>query len=219
MIKRIKQSNIGHRFNEKMYRKFVEYIETYLDKKLLNKVKNDKTLDIFYIFVIKMCVINSEYSIYPMYKNNFDTEIQINIINELSKHDELMKSKNIIEWIDYIRYNHFMKQDCFPENLNISFRSLLLTNINSMVVLNYVSERQYLFTNCIGAYLLIKLQELSVKTQKQKRIKEVIRKAFIASNMNVVEYINVLEKECKICNCAINYVQKEKMKEYLLKTF
>lgn len=38
-------------------------------------------------------------------------------------------------------------------------------------------------------------------------------------NMNIDEYINMIEKECRICRCEINYVQKEKMKEYLMKTF
>ena len=37
--------------------------------------------------------------------------------------------------------------------------------------------------------------------------------------MNIDEYINMIEKECHICRCEINYVQKEKMKEYLMKTF
>ena len=37
--------------------------------------------------------------------------------------------------------------------------------------------------------------------------------------LNIDEYINMIEKECRICRCEINYVQKEKMKEYLMKTF
>lgn len=219
VIKRIKSSNIGHRFDEEMYIKFLEYIEECVDGEVLNKVKNDKMLDVFYFFVIKICVINPEYSMYLIYKDDFDEDIQITIINELSKHDELMENKNVISWIHYIRYNKFSRQDSFPENLNISLRSLLLINLNSMVVINYVSEKHYFYADYIGAYLLIKMHELSVKIQKQKRIKEVVRSAFIASNMNVDEFVNMLEKECRICKCEINYVQKEKMKEYLLKTF
>ena len=37
--------------------------------------------------------------------------------------------------------------------------------------------------------------------------------------MDIDEYINMIEKECYMCRCEINYVQKEKMKEYLLQTF
>lgn len=55
--------------------------------------------------------------------------------------------------------------------------------------------------------------------QNQDDIKGIVRNAFIARNMNVDEYIDMIERECSICRSEINYVQKEKMKEYLLKTF
>lgn len=61
--------------------------------------------------------------------------------------------------------------------------------------------------------------ELSHKVQNQDDIKGIVRNAFIARNMNVDEYIDMIERECSICRSEINYVQKEKMKEYLLKTF
>ena len=37
--------------------------------------------------------------------------------------------------------------------------------------------------------------------------------------MTLDEYINMIEEECRKCRCEINYVQKENMKEYLIKTF
>ena len=58
-----------------------------------------------------------------------------------------------------------------------------------------------------------------VRQQKQKQIKKIVKNAFIASNMDIDEYINMIEEECHMCRCEINYVQKEKMKEYLLQTF
>lgn len=145
------------------------------------------------------------------------TITQITIINELSKHDELMEFNSIVKWVQCMRYNKFAQQNSFPEKLNITLRGLLLTNVNAVVVANYTYLSCYI--NVIGTYLLIKLHELSDKTQKQKRIKEIVKKAFTASNMNIDEYINMIEKECRICRCEINYVQKEKMKEYLMKTF
>lgn len=219
VMKRINKSNIGHRFVEEMYIKLMEYIEASVDGELLNKVNDDKMLDVFYIWVIKICVIDEENLMYSIYKDNFDIDIQITIVNELLKHGELMENKNILNWIHRMRYNTFMRQDCFPEKLNITLRSLLLTNINSMIVINYASEKCYFYPDCIGSYILIKLQELPVATQKQKSIKEVVRTAFIASDMSVDEYVNMLEKECDICKCKINYIQKETMKKYLLKTF
>lgn len=217
VIKKIKNSNIGHRFEDEMYIKFMEYINASVEGKLFDRVYTDKMLDVFYIWVIKTCVINPDDFMYSIYQDKFDIGTQITIINELSKHNELMECNSILKWVQCMRYNTFAKQNSFPEKLNITLRGLLLTNINAVIVADHASVNCY--TNVIGTYLLIKLHELSDKTQKQKRIKEIVKKAFITSNMNIDEYINMIEKECHICRCEINYVQKEKMKEYLMKTF
>ena len=200
-----------------MYFKFVEYVNASIDSGLIDMIYNDKILDVFYIWVIKISVINEDDLMYSIYHDKFDRDTQITIINELSKHDELMEFNSIVKWVQCMRYNKFAQQNSFPEKLNITLRGLLLTNVNAVVVANYTYLCCYI--NVIGTYLLIKLHELSDKTQKQKRIKEIVKKAFTASNMNIDEYINMIEKECRICRCEINYVQKEKMKEYLMKTF
>ncbi len=219
VIEKIRNSNIGHRFEDKMYFKFMEYINASADGELFNMVYNDKILDVFYVWVIKTSVINQDDLIYSIYQDNLDIDIQIAIINELAKHDELMECESIHTWVQYMRYNSFAMQNSFPRKLNITLRSLLLTNINVVIVVNYVHENRYFYDDVIGAYLLVKLHELSDKTQKQKQIKEIVKNAFIASNMDIDEYINMIEKECYMCGCEINYVQKEKMKEYLLQTF
>lgn len=219
VIEKIRNSNIGHRFEDKMYFKFMEYINASADGELFNMVYNDKILDVFYVWVIKTSVINQDDLIYSIYQDNLDMDIQIAIINELAKHDELMECESIHTWVQYMRYNSFAMQNSFPRKLNITLRSLLLTNINVVIVVNYVHENRYFYDDVIGAYLLVKLHELSDKTQKQKQIKEIVKNAFIASNMDIDEYINMIEKECYMCRCEINYVQKEKMKEYLLQTF
>lgn len=219
VIEKIRNSNIGHRFEDKMYFKFMEYINASADGELFNMVYNDKILDVFYVWVIKTSVINQDDLIYSIYQDNLDMDIQIAIINELAKHDELMECESIHTWVQYMRYNSFAMQNSFPRKLNFTLRSLLLTNINVVIVVNYVHENRYFYDDVIGAYLLVKLHELSDKTQKQKQIKEIVKNAFIASNMDIDEYINMIEKECYMCRCEINYVQKEKMKEYLLQTF
>lgn len=219
VIEKIRNSNIGHRFEDKMYFKFMEYINASADSELFNMVYNDKILDVFYVWVIKTSVINQDDLIYSIYQDNLDIDIQIAIINELAKHDELMECESIHTWVQYMRYNSFAMQNSFPRKLNITLRSLLLTNINVVIVVNYVHENRYFYDDVIGVYLLVKLHELSDKTQKQKQIKEIVKNAFIASNMDIDEYINMIEKECYMCRCEINYVQKEKMKEYLLQTF
>lgn len=219
VIEKIRNSNIGHRFDEKMYFKFMEYINASVAGELFNMVYNDKILDVFYVWVIKTSVINQDDLKYSIYKDNLDIDIQIAIINELSKHDELMGCESIYNWVQYMRFNTFATQNSFPGKLNITLRSLLITNINAVIVANYVHANRYFYGDVIGSYLLVKLHELSDKTQKQKQIKEIVKNAFIASNMDIDEYINMIEEECHMCRCEINYVQKEKMKEYLMKTF
>lgn len=219
IIQKIRNSNIGHRFEEKMYFKLVEYMNASADSELFNVVYNDKVLDMFYVWVIKISVVNQEDLIYPIYEDNLDINIQIAIVNELSKHDELMEFENIYNWVQYMRYNTFAIQKFFPPKMKITFRSLLLANINATIITNYVHTNYYYYSDIIGEYLLVKLHELPDEIKRQKQIKEIVKSAFIANNMNVDEYISMIEKECHICRYEINYVQKEKMREYLIKTF
>lgn len=154
VIEKIRNSNIGHRFEDKMYFKFMEYINASADGELFNMVYNDKILDVFYVWVIKTSVINQDDLIYSIYQDNLDMDIQIAIINELAKHDELMECESIHTWVQYMRYNSFAMQNSFPRKLNITLRSLLLTNINVVIVVNYVHENRYFYDDVIGAYLL-----------------------------------------------------------------
>ena len=94
VIEKIRNSNIGHRFEDKMYFKFMEYINASADGELFNMVYNDKILDVFYVWVIKTSVINQDDLIYSIYQDNLDMDIQIAIINELAKHDELMECES-----------------------------------------------------------------------------------------------------------------------------
>ena len=219
VIEKIRNSNIGHRFEKKMYFKFMEYINASFDGELFNVVYNDKILDVFYVWIIKTSVINQYDFMYSIYKDNLDIDIQIAIINDLAKHDELMECESIYAWIQYMRYRTFSMYKFVPEKLNITLRSLLLTSINAVIVANYAHVNRYFYGDDIGAYLLVKIHELSDKARKQKQIKEIIKNAFIASSMDIDEYINMIEEECYKCRREINYVQKEKMKEYLMKTF
>ncbi len=107
------------------------------------------------------------------------------------------------------------------ENMRLSAenRNLTVQNQKLLVVIAFMREKSYLRADIFGIYILIKINELSHKDQNQDDIKGIVRNAFIARNMNVDEYIDMIERECSICRSEINYVQKEKMKEYLLKTF
>ena len=124
IIKKIRNSNIGHRFEDEMYIKFMDYVNARVEGELFDRIYADKVLDVFYIWVIKNCVINPNEFMYSIYQDKFDMGTQIKIINELSKHGELMECNSIFKWVQCMRYNIFAQQNSFPEKLNISKRSI-----------------------------------------------------------------------------------------------
>ncbi len=216
IVEKMKTSHMGHRFEREMYTKLEEYICAKNDRNLIDTVVNDKKLDVFYIWVVKTCIMEQRSQ---MYREDFEIDAKVYIINEISKHEELMENEYIEEWVQCMRYRTFSKQKNVPANLKITLRGLLLTDLDEKVVSDYVTSDQYIYRECIGEYLLIKIQKLQNKSSRQKELKETIRRAYISSNMEINEYIESLEKECKICKYELSKVQKEKMKENLLKTF
>ena len=70
----------------------------------------------------------------------------------------------------------------------------------------------YIYYSIIGQYLLVKYAgEGDIGALK----KELIRKAYVESNMSIQEYVEDLDSECRICGMELNYVKREKMKAYL----
>lgn len=210
IIEQIKGSNISHRFSEEMYYKLIEYIRNTLNGSLLNSIFNEKIIDVFYITIIKLCVLDE---VYIDYVNKSDNEMAIYFINEISKHPELIKYDNVIRMILCIQHKYFSKLDQIPRKLKISLRSLLLSNINLEVLL---VEDMHGSSYSIGEYILIKLIETKVLKTRRKTLNKLIRKSYLEKNMSVDAYIDLLDKECGLCGCDLNYVQKKKMKRYLL---
>ena len=209
--KRINKSNIAHRFSEKMIDKFAEYIQMPMNKELLELVYRDGVLDVFYIWIMKTCVIDQTGLMLGGFLDDVDVEVQVKIINELVKHDELLGNDNLINSMWY------MKKTCIPKNLDVTFRSLLLINIDAEEVVSYTESKHYsnYFDREIGMYLLVKLDKMSEEMRKNERVKNLIRSDFEQADISVDQYIDNIESECKICRCKLNYAQKERMKEYL----
>lgn len=209
VIKEFKESNIEHRFLEIMYYKLMEYIQKPLTGLLLNSIYTEDIINMFYVTIIKLCVLEQSYN---DYENKANDDTQIYFVNELSSHNELIKYDKVKEMILNMQYKYFTELGQIPQKLNISLRNLLLTNINITLELLTVEPR-YAYYNSIGEYALIKLPE----TKEGSIIpKELIRKAYIARNLSIDDYIDFLDKECRLCGCDLTYVQKEKMKEFLL---
>lgn len=210
VIKTFKESNIEHRFSENMYHKLVEYIRKSLTGSLLDSIYTDNIINMFYVTMVKLCVLDQGYI---GYVDEVGADIYINFINELSTHNELMIYDGVKKMVFDIQYNYFMNLEHIPQKLTISLRNLLLTNINLTPDILSDKKSQYIYYNSIGEYALIKLSEKSKDNDIQK---ELIRKAFITSNMSISDYIDFLNQECHICGCDLNYVQREKMKEHLV---
>lgn len=65
----------------------------------------------------------------------------------------------------------------------------------------------------VGQYLLVKhVGENNISEVK----KEIIRKAYVTSNMSIQEYVEYLYNESCICGVEFSYVKREKMKGYLM---
>lgn len=207
VIKAFKESNIEHRFSDNMYYKLMEYIHKPLTGSLLDSLYAESTINMFYVTIIKLCVLDQSYI---GYENK--TDVKVYFINELSNHYEIMSHDKVKKMVFDMQYHYFIKLEHIPQKLNISLRNLLLTNME--ITPEFSSEEsRYTYYNSIGEYVLIKLLGMR---EDNVIIKEVIRKAFIARNISVYDYIDFLNKECHLCGCDLNYVQKEKMKEYLL---
>lgn len=215
IITRINGSNFEPCFKDQEYRKLIQYIEADFNEELFAQVKKDKILDAFYIWVLKVCVVNQKEYQYLGVEANLDIEFQTIIINRLSRHDELMSDENILKWLSGMRYRVFLNPNDFLEKINITFRSLLLTDINGLIVEKYIEEKSSFYNADIGKYLLTRLDLLSAETLSKKNIKEVIKRGFMTSGESIEEYIDMLEEECRIYRCGINNGQKIMMKKYL----
>lgn len=162
VIQKIKNTNIGHHgLKRKCITKLVEYIDACPNGNLFNTVCKDGILDAFYIWTIKSSVTNSDEMCIVYIQVDYDMASQIAIINEVSKHDELLECQTIAEWLQYMKYKTFVGQTSFPEKLEISLRCLLLTGMHVLVVIAFMREKSYLRADIFGIYILIKINELS----------------------------------------------------------
>lgn len=197
------------RYSEEMYVTLVENLDKEITGKWLEQIYQQKNIDAFYITIIKLCVYGQEYYCFD---REGKIEPKILFINELAKHKEVLTSQNVREMVSQMQYNDFRKLDNWPEKLHITLRSLLLTNMQiSDVLLD--DKKNYLYYISIGQYLLVKyVGEIDVSKAK----KDIIRKAYVASNISIQEYIEYLERESYICGIELCYVKKEKMKKFLM---
>lgn len=69
--------------------------------------------------MIKACVVNKNRELYYVYENKLNIDIQINIINELSKHEELLEYDSIHEWDKWNELLYIQKTKFYPKKLTL----------------------------------------------------------------------------------------------------
>jgi hypothetical protein len=203
-------SNISHRFDVIMLRDLIKYINDSLTGELLENLREKKTINVYYFFVLKICVFDEEL----LYKGDISEELQIEIIHFLSNHNEIMALKNVQSVIYKLRWYTFSKFIEIPPSILDSLKALILTDIELKQEFFNDEKSIYLYDNNLGKYALLKHNETN---KNWIEMQSFIRKAFIAENCSVEEYIEKLEKIVIECGFIIEYIQKEKMKQYLFK--
>lgn len=205
----IKKSLINHRYSDAMYMTLVDNMNKEITGEWLETIYRQKNIDAFYITVIKLCVFEHKYC--PYYQES-GLESKVFFINELTRHTEILRYDSVQAMIVQMQYEDFRCLKYWPDNLHITLRSLLLTDIKiSDEMLDNIN--QYYDYADIGKYLLIKHDEGGGGSEAKR---ELIKKAYIAGNASVQEYVEELYTESCLCNLPINYAEKEKMKSYLL---
>lgn len=205
----ISNSRINHRYSRDMYITLAENLDKKITGKWLEEIYQQKNIDAFYVTIINLCVFEQTY--YSFYKEG-GIEAKISFINQLAKHKEILAFDNVKKMILQMQYNDFRELEHWHEKLHITLRSLLLMNV-SMTDELLTDKVQYFHYASVGQYLLVKhAGENSIGEVE----KDLIRKAYVASNMSIREYVEHLYGECCLCGVELSYIKKEKMKRYLM---
>lgn len=197
-----------HRYEDVMYTELVRNLKYSMNGEWVDKIYNQNVIDPFYVIVMNLCVLNGSYD------NSFSTggmDSNIRFINEISKHEEILRFEKVQDMVFAIGYRLFRNHVGWPENLKITFRTLLLTDV--LISDEMIDDKvQYLYYRDVGKYLLVNYAKNGIISPIRK---QVIKKAFVESDLSIEKYIEAIEKEAIICNYKITYINKEKMKNYL----
>lgn len=210
VMARLKKCACLEGISDQWGKEFENFIKQHLNSSLIEHVIGKQRFELFYILVLKICVMRQRF-----YATTGDIapELQNRIIRELVKHEEVMRDPYMKDFMSYMRINN--SYDFNENNLETidSLRMLLMVNAEIETIFYCKNWDLYKYTKGIGEYFLIKCQN---KTKRMKEVNEIIWKAFVTFNGSIEAYIDTLESECRICNYPLNYIQKERMKEYLI---
>lgn len=200
----VRNTNARHRISEETILNFFKYISQDNSPSVLKDIQRTYDLDLFYMFIIKTCVL--EQPLYYYY-DKLDINVVIDLVNGFAKHAEVIKESRIQELISYFQYEYFRTMKEYPNNLERSLRVLILTNIH--ISEKILTEIKYTFY--LGEYLLIHYREYSDMAEADAYIV----RAFESHDMSIEQYIEWLHGECLACGFNLSNAQRLTMHVHL----
>ncbi len=207
IIDMVGKTNYSYRITESVVHDCILYIKSRNNPETLMNIKNSDEWSVFYLFAIKTCVLEQRFDYYEKLK---DRKIIIELINELSRHAEVISFRYMKETINSFQIDYFRKIESLPYEFNRSLRVFVILDIN--ITDDFLDRNEQLkYSNALGEYLLVKCRSL---VDIRNREKYIIR-AYEAHDVSIAEYISWLGDECAACSCILKHAQKTAMENYL----
>jgi hypothetical protein len=209
---RLMCSNISHRINNNVISQLVYYLENSLTNNLMLQIKEDKYFDLFYIVVIKCCVLEQG-DYLDVFKSSFTIEELLSFLNKFSMHREVICNKNLSMFLYQLR------KLIIPQLSKDEIQYQVFRSLRKMIILDFDLKKEYFNSKSIflnsddfGKYVLLKLDD---DIAKWSEVENCIKHSFVKSNItseSYVEHLSAISSELGIPK-ALH--QKGKMKKYL----
>lgn len=209
---RLMHSNISHRIDDNVISQLVYYLESGLTSNLILQIKDDKYFDLFYIVVIKCCVLEqSDYL--GAFESSFTIEELLSLLNEFSIHREVVCNKNLSMFLYQLR------KLIIPQLSKYEIQYQVFRALRKMIILDFNLKKEYFNSKSIfinpddfAKYVLLKLDD---DTSKWPEVENCIKPSFVKSNMTSEDYVEHLSMISSELGIPKTLHQKEKMKNYL----
>lgn len=209
---RLMCSNISHRINNNVINELIYYIENSLTKKLMLQIKHNKYYDLFYMIIVKCCVLGQR-DYLDEFTSIFTIDELLSLLNEFSIHKEVICNDNLSIFLYQIR------ELIIPQLSNSNIQYKIFDSINKMIILDFDLKKEYFNTKSIflnsddfGKYVLLKLDNCNMEWPE---IENSIKHSFAMSNMSSEDYVEYLSAISSDLGHSKSLYQKKIMKKYL----
>ncbi len=209
---RLTCSNISHRINDNVINELIYYIENSLTKELMLQIKHNKYFDLFYMIVVKCCVLGQR-DYLDEFSSVFTIDELLSLLNEFSIHKEVIFNDNLSMFL------YRTRESIIPQLSSSNIQYKIFDSINKMIILDFDLKKEYFEGTDIcsyfpdwGKYVLLKIDEYNIAWTE---IENSIKRSFLISNMSCEDYVENLSAISSDLGHPKNLYQKEMMKKYL----